>query len=69
MNRKSVHEKLIAGIESEAVSVFGDAGRASSWLTRKNLVLGDSPLSMLHSELGASQLRRMLASIASGGVV
>jgi uncharacterized protein (DUF2384 family) len=69
MNTKSVHERLIARIEAEAVIVFDDAGKAKSWLTKKNLALDDTPLSVLDTESGADQVSKVLASIASGGVV
>ena len=59
----------LAIIESQAEKVFGDAEKAKNWLTQKNLALGDTPLSMLDTETGAGEVRKVLGSIAYGGVV
>ena len=59
----------LAIIEDQAEKVFGDAGKAKHWLTQKNLALGDTPLSMLDTETGAGEVRKVLGSIAYGGVV
>ena len=59
----------LAIIEDQAEKVFGDAGKAKNWLTRMNLALGDTPLSMLDTETGAGEVRKVLASIAYGGAV
>ena len=59
----------LAIIENQAEQVFGDAGKAKNWLTQKNLALGDTPLSMLDTETGAREVRKVLGSIAYGGVV
>jgi putative toxin-antitoxin system antitoxin component (TIGR02293 family) len=59
----------LAIIEDQAEKVFGDAGKAKNWLTQKNLALGDTPLSMLDTETGAGEVRKVLGSIAYGGVV
>ena len=59
----------LAIIENQAEKVFGDAGKAKNWLMQKNLALGDTPLSMLDTETGAGEVRKVLGSIAYGGVV
>jgi len=59
----------LAIIENQAEKVFGDAGKAKNWLTQKNLALGDTPLSMLDTETGAGEVRKVLGAIAYGGVV
>ena len=59
----------LAMIEDTANKVFGSAELAKSWLMRKNLAFGDSPLSMLDTETGAGEVRKVLASIAYGGAV
>ena len=59
----------LAIIESQAEKVFGDAEKAKNWLTQKNLTLGDTPLSMLDTETGAGEVRKVLGAIAYGGVV
>jgi putative toxin-antitoxin system antitoxin component (TIGR02293 family) len=59
----------LAIIEDQAEKVFGDGEKAKAWLTRTNLALGDTPLSMLDTETGAGEVRKVLASIAYGGAV
>ncbi len=59
----------LAIIENQAEQVFGDAGKAKNWLTQKNLALGDTPISMLDTETGAREVRKVLGSIAYGGIV
>ena len=59
----------LAIIEDTAEKVFGDAMMAKQWLMRKNLALGDTPLSMLDTETGANEVKKVLSSLAYGGVV
>ena len=59
----------LAIIENQAEQGFGYAGKAKNWLMQKNLALGDTPLSMLDTETGAGEVRKVLGSIAYGGVV
>lgn len=65
-NRKSIR---IAEITAEAVKVFGSSDMAKRWMGQMNFVLGKTPISMLESEHGAVEVRKILASIASGGGV
>ena len=51
-----------------AESTFGNTRAARDWLTADNLALGDTPLSMLDTEAGAAQVRRILATLDYGGV-
>ncbi len=80
MNRKlksnatlspSESERLerIAEIEAEAADVFGDAEMAKKWLLKSNFALGSTPLSMLDTDIGTGEVRKVLSSIAYGGVV
>lgn len=80
MNRKlksnailspSESERLerIAEIEAEAEDVFGDAEMARRWLLKNNFALGSTPLSMLDTDIGTGEVRKILSSIAYGGVV
>lgn len=69
---QSASERLdrLATIEGEATEVFGSHEEAVQWLKTRNLALGDaSPLSLLDTETGALQVRRVLAAIRYGGVV
>ena len=60
----------LAIIEATAEKVFGNADQAKMWLLRKNLVFGDdTPLSMLDTETGAGEVKKVLSSIAYGGAV
>jgi len=60
----------LAIVEDTAEKVFGNADMAKMWLLRKNLVFGDdTPLSMLDTETGAGEVKKVLASIAYGGAV
>ncbi len=57
----------IALIENEAEKVFGTSNMARDWLTNKNAALGETPLSMLDTETGAGEVRKVLSAIAYGG--
>lgn len=59
----------IALIENEAEKVFGTSDMARDWLTKMNASLGDTPLSMLDTETGAGEVRKILSAIAYGGAV
>lgn len=63
------YNERIAQIESEAEQVFGNSEQARMWLQKKNIALGSSPISMLDSDAGANEVRKVLASITHGGVV
>jgi putative toxin-antitoxin system antitoxin component (TIGR02293 family) len=80
MNRKiksqsiltpSESEKLerIAEIEAEAEDVFGDGDKARNWMLKENTALGSAPLSLLDTELGTGEVRKVLNAIAYGGAV
>ena len=64
-------EKLsrIALVENEAEKVFGESEMARNWLTKDNSLLGATPLSMLDTETGAAEVRKILSAIAYGGAV
>ena len=78
MNRKlkaksalssSESERLerIAMIESEAEEVFGTSEKAKNWMLKSHMTLGSAPLSMLDTDIGATEVRRVLNAIAYGG--
>jgi uncharacterized protein (DUF2384 family) len=51
-----------------AEETFGGRDAGARWLKTPNLALGDAtPLSMLDTELGALEVRRILSSIGHGG--
>jgi putative toxin-antitoxin system antitoxin component (TIGR02293 family) len=59
----------IALIENEAEKVFGTSAMALAWLTKNNSALGVTPLSLLDTETGAGEVRKVLSAIAYGGAV
>lgn len=59
----------IALVEAEAEEVFGSEAVAKQWLLAKNHALGDSPLELMDTEIGANEVKKVLASIAYGGAV
>jgi putative toxin-antitoxin system antitoxin component (TIGR02293 family) len=59
----------VADIARMAEEVFGGRDAARRWLKTANLGLGGvTPLSMLDTEPGSAEVRRILASINYGGV-
>jgi putative toxin-antitoxin system antitoxin component (TIGR02293 family) len=59
----------VADIVRMAEGSFGGREAATRWLQTANLGLGGAtPLSMLDTEPGAGEVRRILSSIDSGGV-
>jgi len=60
----------IADITRAAEKIFGRREPATSWLRTPNVALGGTtPLSMLDTEPGATEVRRILSAISSGGTV
>ena len=59
----------IALIEAEAEETFGSPELAKRWMLETNLSLGEPPLSLLDTDTGADEVRKVLAAIAYGGVV
>lgn len=62
-------DRRIKEIERLAEEVFGSKEKARQWLASLNLALGVSPESMLDTEAGRNEVRKMLAAIATGGAV
>ncbi|HSC79706.1 MAG TPA: antitoxin Xre/MbcA/ParS toxin-binding domain-containing protein [Chitinolyticbacter sp.] len=59
----------IAEITDRAVAAFGDAAQAKRWLTLPSRAFnGATPFSMLDTEIGAQEVRRVLVTIQYGGV-
>lgn len=59
----------LAIIEDTAEKVFGNTELAKAWMMRKNIAFGDTPMSMLDTETGAGEVKKVLSAIAYGGVV
>ena len=59
----------IADVTRGAEETFGGRDAATQWLKTANLGLaGATPLSMLDTEPGAGEVRRVLSAIDHGGV-
>ncbi|WP_397448079.1 antitoxin Xre/MbcA/ParS toxin-binding domain-containing protein [Pseudomonas sp. NA-150] len=60
----------VAIIATQAAEVFEAPDKASRWMVTANAALGDAtPLHLCESEIGARQVRRVLAAMEYGGVV
>jgi putative toxin-antitoxin system antitoxin component (TIGR02293 family) len=67
----AVSERVVrvADVARLAEEAFGGRGPATRWLKTPNRALGDAtPLSLLDTEPGAAEVRRILAAISHGGV-
>lgn len=62
-------ERLVrmAAVEAEAEDVFDSQELARRWMLEPNLALGEAPLSLLDTDAGADEVKKVLASIAYGG--
>lgn len=56
----------IAAVEAEAGGVFGSQDLAKRWMLERNLVLGEAPLTLLDTDAGSDEVRKVLAAIAYG---
>nr|WP_048512608.1 MbcA/ParS/Xre antitoxin family protein [[Pseudomonas] sp. BICA1-14] len=66
---ESVHVKRFDQVEALAVEVFENRAAAISWLTSPNIALGGkSPQSLCSTDLGATQVRRLLRCLEYGGL-
>lgn len=60
----------LAAITRIATEAFGDSAGASAWLITSNMALaGKTPLSLLDTDAGSSQVRRVLSVINYGGAL
>lgn len=56
----------IATVEAEADDVFDSPELARRWLLEPNTALGDAPLSLLDTDAGTDEVRKVLVAIAWG---
>ena len=56
-------------ISADAEIVFGSAEKARRWMFQNNATLRTTPISMLNTETGTDEVRKVLASITYGGAV
>ena len=60
----------VAAIASHAARLFEDYDAARRWMITPNRCLNDqTPLTLCQTEIGARQVRRVLAALKYGGVV
>jgi putative toxin-antitoxin system antitoxin component (TIGR02293 family) len=62
-------EKLVrlGEITRKAEETFGSPEAARAWLRTDNTLLGGTPLSLLDTEAGAAQVKRVLGTLDFGG--
>lgn len=67
----AIEERLarIALIETMAVQVFGSSESAKRWLLSYNPTFGESPLSLLDTDAGTEEVKKVLSAVAYGCVV
>jgi putative toxin-antitoxin system antitoxin component (TIGR02293 family) len=67
----SESEKVVrlGEITRRAEETFGSAKAAKEWLTTENLSLGAAPISLIDTEAGATQIRRVLGAINYGSAL
>ena len=56
-------------ITRRAEETFGSPQAAKEWLTTRNLALGAAPISLIDTEAGAAQIRRVLGAIDYGSAL
>lgn len=69
METDSIDPSEYAAIQAEAVQVFGRSDLAEHWMHQKLLVLNVTPMTLIKTEAGRVEVRKILAAIATGGVV
>lgn len=69
MTTQDERQERIEQIQKEAQKVFGSLKLAKTWLSEKNIALGTTPNSLIDTEQGAREVRKVLSAIAHGGVV
>ena len=63
----SVTQDLIE-IKKLSVEASDTEDIADHWLNSYNFLIGDTPLSLLNVENGANEIKKILSSVAYGGV-
>ncbi len=60
----------LADITRRAIAAFGDSTAAAKWLSASNITLtGASPLEFVATDIGAREVRRVIAAIAYGAAL
>lgn len=69
MQAKPIDPSEYTAILAEATRVFGTSEMADQWMHQKLLVLDATPMSLLDTEPGRAEVRKILSAIATGGIV
>ena len=69
MTTKSEVELRINELQALAIETFGIKTMADAWLHKENFVLGVIPISMVESESGLMEVKKLLSAISYGGAV
>lgn len=68
MNTNELDVKL-AELKQLAITTFGSEETANSWLNKKLMLYGDTPIAIAKTEEGYEQMMKVLNAIMYGGVV
>ena len=69
MNMKTTYETDLIAIKKIALEVFNTEKMANQWLNSFNSSIGDTPISILNTQNGVDEVKKILSAIAYGGVL
>ena len=69
MKAKSALQIRLDEAHALATETFGSKEMAEKWLHSENFVLKSTPISMVESESGLLEVKRILNAISYGGVI
>lgn len=69
MNNQSKNSQAIADIQIDAEEIFGSVEKAINWFNAHNLALNATPISLLKTDAGITEVQQVLNAIKYGGVV
>jgi uncharacterized protein (DUF2384 family) len=69
MKAKSALQIRLDEAHAIAIETFGSKEMAEKWLHSENFVLKSTPISMVESESGLLEVKRILNAISDGGVI
>lgn len=69
MKPNSPSLQRIAEVRILAIETFGSKTMADAWLNRENFALGATPISLIESDTGFLEVKRVLGAICYGGVI
>lgn len=66
---KTTYETDLIAIKKIALEVFNTEKMANQWLNSFNSSIGDTPISILNTQNGVDEVKKILSAIAYGGVL